>query len=227
MTPTGEPLLRLVAVMDRLRSPGGCAWDAAQTHETLIEYLLEECHETIEAIEGGDDAALREELGDLLLQVVFHSRIGQEADPAWSVDDVAAGIVDKLVRRHPHVFGVESEYADLADVGTTDTDVLNRNWATIKAAEKGRSSPFEGIPTSLPALALAQKLWRRGREAGVASPPTDAADPVDEAELGEQLLALVVAAESRGWDAEGVLRRTVRRWAATIPGPDSSDSAAG
>ncbi len=108
-TPSGEPLLELIAVMDRLRSPGGCPWDAEQTHQSLVSYLTEEAHEAVEAIETGDRAAMREELGDVLLQVMFHSRIAQEdeSDP-WSIDDVAAGIATKLVARHPHVFGDET-----------------------------------------------------------------------------------------------------------------------
>ena len=105
-SPSGEPLLELIRVMDRLRSPGGCPWDAQQTHRSLVEYLIEESYETVEAIETEDRDALREELGDVLLQVMFHSRIAQEsADGPFSIDDVAQGIVDKLVSRHPHVFG--------------------------------------------------------------------------------------------------------------------------
>lgn len=214
LPPEVPPLLRLVAVMDRLRSPGGCAWDARQTHRTLAEYLLEECHETLEAIETGDDEALREELGDLLLQVVFHARIGQEADPAWSIDDVAAGIVAKLIRRHPHVFGDESPHADLAEVGTTDDEVLTRNWSQIKAREQARESALDGIPRTLPALALAQKSWRRAREAGLVVEPDDLPPAVGDEQLGEALLGLVIAAELAGRDAESALRGATRRMAA-------------
>lgn len=205
---TGSALLELVEVMDRLRAE--CAWDARQTHRTLVEYLLEETHETIEAIETDDSDALREELGDLLLQVVFHARIASESDPGWDIEDVAAGIVAKLIRRHPHVFGTGSEYSDLAAVGTSDEDTLNRNWAAIKASEKSRTSALEGIPATLPALAWAQKSWRRAVEAGVAANTDNAAPAADEAELSDQLLALVVLAESRGWDAEALLRGRVR-----------------
>lgn len=219
MSTAGEPLLRLVEVMDRLRSPGGCAWDAAQTHESLVEYLLEECHETIEAIDAGDAAGLREELGDLLLQVVFHARIGQEADPPWDIDDVADGIVAKLIRRHPHVFGAESGNEHLAELGTSDGEVLTRNWTAIKAAEKQRRTPFDGIPRSLPALAFAQKSWRRASEAGAADPaPARPADVADEAALGQALLGLVMTAEANGWDAEGVLRRSVTDWQRSFAG---------
>ncbi len=155
----GARFLDLVALMDRLRSPGGCPWDGQQTHESLVTYLLEETYETIEAIEIGDDAHLREELGDLLLQVVFHSRIAEErsAEP-WSVDDVAGGIVDKLVRRHPHVFG---------DGEAPDLETLDASWEQRKAAEKGRVSSMEGVPLALPALSLASKLLHRAEKAGV------------------------------------------------------------
>ena len=124
----GSRLLDLVAVMDRLRSPGGCPWDAAQTHESLVEYLLEEAHEAVEAIESGDRAHIREELGDVLLQVAFQSRVGEEhpVDP-FDIDDVAAGIVEKLVRRHPHVF---------ADADATTAEEVERNWEVIKAEER-------------------------------------------------------------------------------------------
>lgn len=203
----GRQVLELVAVMDRLRRE--CAWDAEQTHRSLVDYLLEETHETIEAIETDDDASLREELGDLLLQVVFHARIAQE-DAGWDIDDVAAGIVAKLVRRHPHVFGDESAYSHLADVGTADQDTLNRNWARIKAHEKGRTSALDGIPATLPALSWAQKSWRRATEAEVADAAVVGAEAGDEAALADQLLALVVTAETRGWDAEAALRGRVR-----------------
>ena len=146
--------------MDRLRSPGGCPWDAEQTHASLARYLLEEAYEAFEAIEDGDLDGLREELGDVLLQVVFHARLAAERPPpeGWDIDDVAAGLVDKLVRRHPHVFG-EVEVRGAADVET--------NWAAIKKAEKARQSAVEGIPLSQPALTLAAKLQRRAESVGV------------------------------------------------------------
>lgn len=218
----GQRVLDLVAVMDRLRRE--CAWDAQQTHESLVEYLLEETHETIEAIETGDEVSLREELGDLLLQVVFHARIAQES-AGWDIDDVAEGIVAKLVRRHPHVFGDESEYSHLADVGTADQDTLNRNWARIKAHEKGRTSALEGIPATLPALSWAQKSWRRATEAEVADASAQAAEAGDADDLADQLLALVITAESRGWDAEAALRGRVRDLHAQIRSAESGDRA--
>ena len=195
----GAALLDLVATMDRLRSPGGCPWDAEQTHESLATYLLEETYETLEAIESGDRHHLREELGDLLLQVVFHSRIAEEhAEDAWSVDDVASDIVAKLVRRHPHVFGGAEGVTTAADV--------EAGWHARKAAEKGRESAVEGVPTALPALALAAKLMHRAASHGVVVPPGD-----DDG-LGSRLMELVAAAQAGGLDAETELRAAARRF---------------
>ncbi len=167
--PTGQPLLELIAVMDRLRSPGGCPWDAEQTHQSLVSYLTEEAHEAVEAIETGDRAAMREELGDVLLQVMFHSRIAQEdeSDP-WSIDDVAAGIAAKLVARHPHVFGDES---------VDSAAHVESVWLARKTAEKSRDSVLDGIPTGLPALLLAAKMHYRVTHGGVQLPPADPDHP--------------------------------------------------
>ncbi|KQR12447.1 nucleoside triphosphate hydrolase [Cellulomonas sp. Leaf334] len=182
--------------MDRLRSPGGCPWDAQQTHESLVPYALEEAHELAEAIETADRAGLREELGDLLLQVVFHARIATEhpSDP-FDVDDVAADLVAKLVRRHPHVF----EDAEL------DGDV-HVQWDRLKTAEKQRASALDGVPLALGALARAQKVAGRAARAGLTA-PVPAGDG-----LGERLLALVLEADAAGVDAEGALRRTAATW---------------
>jgi len=209
----GSALLDLVAVMDRLRSPGGCPWDAEQTHDSLVPYLVEEAFETVEAIETGDDAALLEELGDLLLQVVFHARIAQEAPGGWSVDDVAEGIVAKLVRRHPHVF---------ADVEAPTADQVEASWERLKAAEKQRASAVDGVPLAQPALALAARLQARAGRAGVPAPPDpeslararaalEGARSADD--LGELLLALVAVAAQHDWDAEAALRAAARRYA--------------
>jgi XTP/dITP diphosphohydrolase len=206
----GERVLELVAVMDRLRSPGGCPWDARQSHESLVEYLIEEAYETVEAIEEADGVMLREELGDLLLQVVFHARIAQEhaADP-WTIDDVADGIITKLIRRHPHVF---------ADAQVETAAQVEANWHAIKAAEKGRESVTDGIPTALPALTHAGKVL--SRSASVAELPPLAAERAAEAATqgiddddayGELLLALVAAGRARGFDAETALRKASRR----------------
>jgi XTP/dITP diphosphohydrolase len=196
----GARLLDLVAVMDRLRSPQGCPWDGEQTHESLVPYAIEETHELVEAIESGDSTHMVEELGDLLLQVVFHARIGQE-DPEspFGIDDVASGIVDKLVRRHPHVF------AD-ADAGTAQE--VSASWEQIKAVEKPhRTSILDGIPKGLPALASADKAAGRLSMAGHYDLAVAAAADED---LGSRLLALVLEARERGLDPEAALRATVR-----------------
>jgi XTP/dITP diphosphohydrolase len=203
----GEHVMDLVAVMDRLRSPGGCPWDARQTHASLVEYLIEEAYEVVEAIESGDREALREELGDLLLQVVFHSRIASEdPDDAWNIDDVADGIVAKLVRRHPHVFGSDS---------VDSAEHVEARWHELKAAEKGRASVTEGIPAALPGLMYAAKHLSRSASLDVEVPGTEAAGSViaemgDEAEFGELLLGLVAQARERGWDAEAAVRAATR-----------------
>jgi XTP/dITP diphosphohydrolase len=241
----GARLIDLVRVMDRLRR--NCPWDQEQTHRSLARYLLEETYETLEAIDTGDRAHLREELGDLLLQVAFHSRIAEEAiaeestdvaadgEPdgeGFSIDDVAADIVEKLIRRHPHVFGT----VDAADVATVEA-----NWETIKAAEKQRTSVLEGIPQTLPALALADKVL--GRSAKIlprepmpgttATAPeseidTDLASPSDaqartENELGERLLTLVREARDSGVDPEQALRDATRRLATQIRTAESTN----
>jgi XTP/dITP diphosphohydrolase len=208
---TGERLLELVAVMDRLRSPGGCAWDARQTHESLVEYLIEEAYETVEAIEASDRAGLREELGDLLLQVVFHARIAAEdsADP-WTIDDVADGIVAKLISRHPHVF---------ADATADTPEQVEANWHAIKAKEKGRASVTDGIPSALPSLVHAGKVLSRSAGLAARLPDLPASGsaaavmrPVEsEAEFGDLLLALVAQGRTRGFDAETAVRGASRR----------------
>jgi XTP/dITP diphosphohydrolase len=200
------PLERAVEVMDRLRSPGGCPWDAEQTHESLTRYLLEEAYEVIEAIETGDRALLREELGDLLLQVLFHARIAQEAPPgeAFGIEDVAGDLVEKLVRRHPHVF---------AGAAAGSAEELNETWERHKVAEKGRTSAVDGVPLNQPALALAGKLVARANRAGLTVDAPTAGDPVDvEDEIGARLLAVVRDAVAAGVDPESALRRTAREY---------------
>lgn len=209
----GSGLLDVVRVMDRLRSPGGCPWDAAQTHASLARYLLEEAYEAYEALETGDLAGLREEMGDVLLQVAFHARLGREDVPAWDVDDVASALVDKLVRRHPHVFG-SAEVSGAAQVEAA--------WDVIKAAEKARTSVTEGVPMGQPALALAAALQSRARRAGLPAEdvtPEDvlaavreaARDGGDEA-FGDLLFAVVALAGGAGVDPEGALRGAARRF---------------
>lgn len=197
----GARLIDLVAVMDRLRSPDGCPWDAEQTHASLAPYLLEETYEALHAIDTGDLDELREELGDLLLQVAFHSRVAEEdADRPWSIDDVAAGIVEKLVRRHPHVF---------ADVDATTAEQVEANWHDLKAAEKGRTSAVDGVPLALPALALSTKLIGRAARAKVPVEIDELELPEDLTveQLGLLLLGVVSAARRQGLDAEGALRQ--------------------
>jgi XTP/dITP diphosphohydrolase len=199
-----DPFRELVGVMDRLRSPGGCPWDAEQTHASLAPYAVEEAYELAEAIEADDRAGLREELGDLLLQVVFHARLAQEhaAEP-FDVDDVAADLTAKLVRRHPHVF---------ADAEATD---LHGQWDRIKKDEKHRESVFDGVPLALGALARTQKIAGRAERAGLTMDPagTVASDaPASGDDLGARLLALVLEARTLGLDAEGELRRTAAHW---------------
>jgi XTP/dITP diphosphohydrolase len=199
-----EPaLLELVEVMARLRRE--CAWKAGQTHESLARYLLEETYETLEAIEVGDDAHLREELGDLLLQILFHAVIAEEQD-RFDIDDVAADLVVKLRRRNPHVFDPESSDA-------ADPEAINEQWERIKAEEKQRAGLMEGVPEELPALLRAVKALDRMERAGHAP----ALDP-DSADVGDRLLALAAEARAAGVDPEQALRAAVRRTADVVGG---------
>jgi XTP/dITP diphosphohydrolase len=212
--PAGARLLDVVSVMDRLRSPGGCPWDAEQTHASLRGYLLEEAHEAYDAIVDDDPVAMREELGDVLLQVVFHARVAAEAAPdrRFAVDDVAGDLVDKLVRRHPHVFG------DAVGPGGRAMDVaqVEAGWEEIKQAEKQRRSPTEGVSRSQPAAAWGAALVRRAGRAGLPTPAPAELGAASPEELGERLLAVVTAAEQRGWDVEDALREAVRRYAGEL-----------
>ena len=186
--PPGARLLDVVAVMDRLRSPGGCPWDAQQTHASLKPYLLEEAYEAYQALEDGDLDDLREELGDVLLQVAFHARIASET--SWDIDDVAGDLVDKLVRRHPHVFAGAS------------ADDLEGSWEALKQAEKGRASVTDGVPLAQPALSLAAKLQKRAGRLGAPVPPADG--------IGGELWALVARCREAGLDPEVELRAVAR-----------------
>jgi XTP/dITP diphosphohydrolase len=226
----GGHLLRLVAVMDTLRTE--CPWDARQTHDSLAPHLLEESYEALEALENGDAAALREELGDVLLQVVFNARVAAERSDGtgYTIDDVADGIVSKLVRRHPHVF---------ADVTVSGADEVKLNWDAIKAAEREsasgvRASALAGVPFGQPALALAAQLQRRAERVGVppelaedqrgqsgdgdpggdgyAADDGDAGDDGDAADLGAELFALVARARAAAIDPELALRAAARRY---------------
>lgn len=195
-----EPLLEFLAVMRRLRAE--CPWKREQTHRSLARYLLEETHETLEAIDvgaaTGDWDHLREELGDLLLQVYFHAVVAEESD-AFTLDDVARGITEKMVRRNPHVFG---DAADPAKTG--DAASVNEAWEAIKATEKARTEVTDGLPPTLPALLYADKVLDRLAREGTAVEP-------DGDDLGDRLLALVAEARETGTDPEQALRDAVRR----------------
>lgn len=211
----GARVLDLVAVMDRLRSPGGCPWDAEQTHDSLVKYLIEEAHEAAEAIRSGDRDHMVEELGDVLLQVAFQSRVGEE-DPErpFDIDDVAGAIVEKLLRRHPHVF---------AEGDATTPEEVERAWEAIKAEERaakvatadhaggeaGHTGLLHGIPSSLPTMLAAEKVLARWERTGgdLASVTTDDRD------LGASLLALVARARERGESADDLLRAALHRFA--------------
>jgi XTP/dITP diphosphohydrolase len=214
--PAGAELLAAVAVMDRLRSPGGCPWDAEQTHESLRQYLIEETFELIEAIEDGDRPALREELGDVLLQVLFHSRVAAEdaADP-FTVDEVAADLVGKLVGRHPHVFAG-------GDPAVRDSASQEYRWEELKQAEKKRESSVDGVALGQPAVSLAAKLTQRAKRAGL---PVDLLPDSDSP--GDALFALAAATKLGGADPEGELRVAGRRFAANLRAAEGSARAAG
>jgi XTP/dITP diphosphohydrolase len=200
MVSSGEPLLEFLEVMRRLRVE--CAWKAGQTHRSLVRYLLEETHETIEAIESGDPDHLREELGDLLLQVYFHAVIAEEAGE-FTIDDVAADIVAKMRRRNPHVFAPDAD-------SPTDPAEIDAAWQRIKATEKQRTSVIDGLPPTLPALLYADKVLGRLERADPVVEPveTPAGDPTTS--IGGRLLALVVEAREHGVDPEQALRDAVR-----------------
>jgi len=213
----GSHFLDLVVVMDRLRT--GCPWDAKQTHMSLTPHLLEEPYEALEALESGDFEAFREELGDVLFQVVFHARIAED----FSIDDVADGIVEKLIRRHPHVFG---------DVTVADAEEVKRNWDAIKRQEKNEraavslteetfTSALDGVPFGQPALALAAQLQRRAGRAGVPAElmnlaardaHPDGIGPSLGPEIGTELFRLVARAREAGLDPELELRAAARRY---------------
>ena len=189
----------LIATLERLRAPGGCAWDRDQTHASLVQYLVEESAELVEAIEAGDDAELIEELGDVLYQVLFHADIAAESG-RFTLEDVAAHMTQKMVGRHPHVFG---------DVVAETPDAVVATWDAVKAVEKAhRTSVLEGIPDGMPGLALADKMLGRAARVGVAVEPAPV--PLTEEELGAQLLALVAGSRAGGLDAERALRLSLR-----------------
>ncbi|ALX66564.1 MazG family protein [Microbacterium sp. XT11] len=217
-TPEDDPLRAVAETMRAVRER--CVWSQRITHRDLVPYLIEEAHEVIDAVEAGSRDDLREELGDLLWQVLFHSAIAaQDEDDPFDIDDVARGLNEKMVRRHPHVFG--------GAVARTPEEVLV-HWNAAKAAEKRtRRSALDGIPRGMPALALAQKMLGRVPPAPLpatadaattdaATTGTDGGRPSSEAELGEALLSLVRAARENGWDAERALRERLRALEAEV-----------
>ena len=206
--PPGAALLDAAAVMDRLRSPGGCPWDAEQTHRSLLPYLVEECYELYQAIEDDDLVAVREELGDVLLQVLFHARVAAEEAPSFDIDDVAADLVAKLVGRHPHVFAPSG--VDAPDRIDTAERQQHR-WDELKRAEKQRESSMDGVPLGQPAAALAAKLVSRAARAGWPAElvPTGSG-------VGDQLFATAAAAKLAGIDPEAELRTAARRFADAV-----------
>ena len=212
----GAGLLDAARVMDRLRSPGGCPWDAEQTHDSLRQYLVEECYELLEAIEDGDRDALREELGDVLLQVLFHARVAEEdpTDP-FGVDDVAAGLVDKLVGRHPHVFAG-------GDPAVRDARTQEKRWEELKQDEKRRESSVDGVALGQPALALAAKLAQRTARAGL---PADLLP--SGGSPGARLFDVAALAKLAGQDPEGELRAVARAFAEDVRAAEASARAAG
>ena len=210
-SPHPHPQLdQLIAVLEHLRAPGGCAWDAEQTHESLVQYLVEESHELIEAIEHGSREDVLEELGDVLYQVLFHADIAAaNAEHPFTIEDVAAATTAKMVGRHPHVFG---------DVVADTADDVAANWETWKRQQKpARTSVLDGVPAGLPALARAEKLLGRAEAVGAAA-VVDAGDaaPASEAELGHRLLSIVAAARAQGLDPERALRTAVRELESSI-----------
>lgn len=204
-------LLRLREVMDKLRSPGGCPWDAEQTHQSLLKYLLEESYEFIESVENNDRQDMQEELGDLLLQVYFHSRMAEEdTNQPFNIEDVAKSVADKLIRRHPHVF---------AGTKVDNSQDVLENWEKQKALEKGRSSIIDGVPRAQPALPLAAKVVYRINKLNYSLPisqPIKLNDQTNQDQFGEILLGLIAQAVEKGLDPEAALRGATKTLIAQI-----------
>ena len=197
--------------MDKLRSPGGCPWDAEQDHASLLKYLLEESYEFIESVEDNDRQAMQEELGDLLLQVYFHSRMAEEdATQPFNIEDVAQSVADKLIRRHPHVFAGTSV--------NSSEDVLE-NWEKQKVAEKGRTSAIDGVPLAQPALPLATKVIYRLNKLNYDLPisePISLPSEINQDQFGQILLGLISQAVEKGLDPEAALRSATKTLIAQI-----------
>ena len=208
-------LTRLREVMDKLRSPGGCPWDAEQDHVSLLKFLLEESYEFIEAVEENDRDAMQEELGDLLLQVYFHSRMAEEdKKQPFDIEDVAKGVADKLIRRHPHVF---------ENLEVSGTQEIIENWEEIKAKEKGRTSALDGVALAQPALPLVEKLLYRAEKYKVHVQLTkyQSDKPASEESVGEALASIIAWARDNEIDPENALRLYGRQIAAQIKQAES------
>ena len=204
---SSDPLTHLREVMDRLRSPGGCPWDGEQDHRSLLRYLIEEAYEFIDAVERDDRDEMVEELGDLLLQVYFHARIGEErGSDSFNIDEIATRVAEKLIARHPHVFS-----GDPADRVESSEQVLG-NWERIKNKEKSREDIFDGVPTGQPALTLATKYLQRAVKNSRPLPSIDGGSD----DFGRQLLDLVRLAVEKGIDPERELRRATLDYASSI-----------
>ena len=196
----------LLAVMAKLRSPQGCPWDREQSHHTLRRHAIEEVYELIDAIEAGDDLEMAEELGDLLLQVVFHCQLARERG-AFDFENVARHLVDKLIRRHPHVFGTTR---------VKDVDEVWANWEKIKRAEKqgtrhARHSALDGVPKHLPALLRAEKLVKKAGKAKLLPGDEKPSRKLSRTALAKELFALAALAQARGWSAEELLTSEIKR----------------
>ena len=220
-----EKLASLIQTAHQLRAPGGCPWDAEQTHESLLQYLLEETYELIEAVEAGNREEVLEELGDVLYQVIFHSDLastGTLGEP-FDIEDVASHMEQKMRSRHPHVFGTEEELAMFA--AQTGDEVM-KNWDAHKKREKpGRTSILDGIPKQLPALARANKVIGKAEKAGILNPLSQPAVSItSEEDLGRLLLAVVASARSLKLDPERALREATRNLEQEIRESEISDA---
>ena len=207
---------RLRRTMDQLRSPGGCPWDAEQTHESLLKYLLEEAYEFIDAVESGDRDAMLEELGDVLLQVYFHARIAEEAEEqSFDIEDVAKAVADKLVSRHPHVF--EGTHVN-------GTDEVIQNWEKIKAAEKSRTSALDGVPLGQPAMLLAAKVLHRAEKYDYqieTNQEVQIPQNLDMEKAGSILLGVIEQIQAQGIDPEAALRVATRAYIEAVQAHES------
>ena len=212
-----EKLKSLIETAHQLRAPGGCPWDAEQTHRSLVQYLLEETHELIDAIETGNRDEVLEELGDVLYQVLFHSDLASEGTlgEPFTLEDVAENMEKKMRSRHPHVFGSEEELEQFA--AKTGDDVM-QNWDSHKKKEKpGRKSILDGIPQTMPALALSSKVMGKAEKVGILEPLSEPVVPMEsEEDLGRLLLAIVASARALGLDPERALREATRELQADI-----------